>query len=121
MQVQPLRDRVLVQRHEAEKVSKGGIIIPPMAQDKSLRGTVVAIGDGKRTESGLLLPLVVKPGDEILFQKYGGTEVTVNEHEYVLIHEDDIQAILHEIDVSAIGRALEESGTETPSVEQDPA
>ena len=93
MEVKPLGDRVMVKQLE-EEVKKGGIIIPDTAKEKSQRGEVKAVGPGKRNEEGKLIPLEVKVDDKILFSKYGGTEVKVDEEEYLIMREEDIIAIV---------------------------
>ena len=96
MKVKPLQDRVLVKRLEKEERTAGGIIIPDTAKEKPQEGKVIACGSGKITEEGKVLPLDVKPGDVILFQKYGGTEVKIDGEEYLLMREDDILGVLEE-------------------------
>ena len=87
--ITPLGDRVLVQSASAETTTKGGIIIPDSAQEKPQRGIVVAVGSGKKEE-----PMTVKVGDEVLFGKYGGTELTLEGAEYLIMRESDIYAIV---------------------------
>jgi chaperonin GroES len=95
MPVRPLHDRVLVKRaEEVEQKSAAGIIIPDTAKEKPQRGTVVAVGEGKRDESGKRIPLDVKVGDEVLFGKYAGTEVKIDGEEYLIMHEGDILAVI---------------------------
>jgi chaperonin GroES len=94
MKIRPLGDRVIVKRLEEEEVKKGGIIIPDTAKEKPQEGNVIAVGSGKRMESGEIRPLEVKVGDKILFGKYSGTEVTLEGEEYLIMHEDDILGIL---------------------------
>ncbi len=94
MKLRPLHDRILVQRLEQGEQKKGGIIIPDSAKEKPQRGSVVAVGNGKRLENGTVTPLDVKPGDEILFGKYGGSEVTVDDVEYLILREDEILAVV---------------------------
>jgi len=90
----PLADRVLVERLEAEERTAGGIVLPDSAKEKPIQGKVIAVGEGRRTEKGTLLPLEVKVGDRILFGKYSGTEVKVDGEEYLIMKEDDILAVL---------------------------
>jgi chaperonin GroES len=81
MKLRPLHDRILVERLEESEQKKGGIFIPDSAKEKPQRGTVVAVGSGKRLENGQVTPLDVKAGDQILFGKYGGSEVNVDGNE----------------------------------------
>jgi chaperonin GroES len=94
MNVKPLGDRVLVQAIEQNEVKKGGIIIPDTAKEKPQEGKVVAIGTGKRDENGKLIPFEVKKGDRVLISKYGGTEIKVDDKEYLIMREDDILGII---------------------------
>ncbi|MFN8360000.1 MAG: co-chaperone GroES [Candidatus Kapaibacterium sp.] len=92
MTVTPLHDRVLVRPSQPESVTAGGIIIPDTAQEKSMRGEVVAAGPGKITEDGKVLPLQVKVGDHVLYGKYAGSELSVNGEDLLLMREGDIMA-----------------------------
>ena len=94
MKIRPLHDRVVVKRMEEEKTSPGGIVIPDSATEKPIKGKVVAVGNGKITESGDVLKLDVKKGDEVLFGKYSGTEVKVDGDELLVMREDDIMAVI---------------------------
>ncbi len=94
MNIKPLADRVVVQPSEPEEKKQGGIIIPDTAKEKPQQGKVVAIGKGKVTESGETVPMEVKVGDTVLYGKYSGTEVTVDEEELLIMRESDILAIL---------------------------
>ncbi len=94
MKLNPLADRVLVERLEEPEQSKGGIIIPDTAKEKPQEGKVIAVGSGKRLENGEIKPLEVKVGDKILFGKYSGTEVKLNDNEYLIMREDDILGII---------------------------
>jgi chaperonin GroES len=96
MKLRPLHDRVLVQRLDEGEQKKGGIIIPDSAKEKPQRGTVVAAGNGKRLENGQITPLDVKAGDQILFGKYSGSEITIDDTEYLILREDEILAVLEE-------------------------
>lgn len=96
MKLKPLGDRVLVERLEAEEQVKGGIIIPDTAKEKPQQGKVIAVGPGKRLENGEIKPLDVKEGDKILFGKYSGTEVKLEDKEYLIMREDDILGIIEE-------------------------
>lgn len=94
MKVRPLHDRILVKRFEEKEVKKGGIIIPDTAKEKPQEGEVIAVGIGKLTEDGKRQPLEVKVGDKILFGKYAGTEVKLNDEEYLIMREDDVLGII---------------------------
>ena len=93
--ITPLQDRIVVERAVEEEKSKGGIVIPDTAKEKPVRGTIVAAGPGKRLESGQIQPMSVKVGDEILFGKYAGTEVKLDNKEYIVMREDDVIAIMN--------------------------
>jgi len=93
MKVRPIHDRVLIKRLEEEKAAKGGIIIPDTAREKPMEGKVVAVGPGKMTDDGKRAPLDVKAGDRILFGKYAGTEIKVDEQDYVIMREEEILAV----------------------------
>lgn len=94
MKVKPLQDRVLVKRIEKEEKTAGGIIIPDTAKEKPAEGKIAAVGPGRVLESGKVLPLDVKAGDHVLFQKYAGTEVKIEGEEYLLMREDDILGVI---------------------------
>jgi chaperonin GroES len=94
MKIRPLHDRILVTRIEAPTVGRGGIIIPDTAKEKPQEGQVVAVGNGKVNEDGARIPLDVQAGDRILFGKYSGSEVNVDEQDYIIMREDDVLAIL---------------------------
>ena len=94
MKIRPLHDRLLVERLEEKEVKKGGIIIPDTAKEKPQEGKVVAVGNGKVTDEGKKVPLDVKAGDKILFGKYSGSEVKIDDKEYLIMREDDVLAIL---------------------------
>jgi len=89
LNIKPLADRVLVEAAAAEQKTSGGIIIPDTAKEKPMKGKVVAIGTGKKDE-----PITVKVGDNILYGKYAGTEITVEGKEYLIMRESDIYAII---------------------------
>lgn len=93
MNLRPLHDRVIVKRLEEEKKSAGGIIIPDQAAEKPVRGEVIAVGPGKKDDSGKNIPLDVKAGDTVLFGKYSGSEVKVEGQDYLVMREDDIVAV----------------------------
>jgi chaperonin GroES len=94
MKLRPLNDRVIVQRLEMEEKTKGGIIIPDTAKEKPQKGKVIAVGPGKADENGKRIPLNVKEGDIILFSKYAGSEVTIDDQEYLIMREDDILCVI---------------------------
>ena len=97
MKIQPLYDRVLVKPYEEEeKRTKGGIIIPDTAKEKPQRGKVVAVGEGRILENGQKVPLTVKVGDEVIFGKYAGTEIEIDDEKYLVMREEDIYAIVKE-------------------------
>lgn len=89
--ITPLHDRVLVRRLEEKETVKGGIIIPDTAKEKPQEGEVIAVGNGRR-EKGELIPLDVKPGDRILFGKYSGNDIKIDDEEYLILKEDEILA-----------------------------
>ncbi len=94
MKFRPLHDRVMVRREEDNEVSSGGIIIPDTAKEKPMQGKVVAVGSGHRSEDGKLTPLDVKKGDVVLIGKWSGTEVTIDNVEYVIVKESDIMGVV---------------------------
>ncbi len=94
MKVNPLHDRILIQRVEEQETIKGGIIIPDTAKEKPQEGIVKAVGNGKVLENGTKLKLEVKEGDRILFGKYSGTEIKVDGEDYLILKEDEILGIL---------------------------
>ncbi len=94
MNIRPLHDRVLIKRVEEETTSPGGIVLPGSATEKPSRGTVKAVGRGKLLENGEVRPLDVKAGDQVLFGKYSGNEVKVDDEELIVMREDEIMAIL---------------------------
>lgn len=94
MNLRPLHDRVIVRRMEEETMSAGGIVIPDNAAEKPSRGEVIAVGNGKVTDSGEVRALSVKVGDKVLFGKYAGTEVKVEGEELLVMREDDIVAVI---------------------------
>ncbi|HOQ67810.1 MAG TPA: co-chaperone GroES [Candidatus Atribacteria bacterium] len=94
MKIKPLGDRLLVKRAEEEEVKKGGIIIPDTAKEAPQQGKVIAVGTGRMGEDGKRIPLEVKEGDKVLFGKYAGTEVTIEDEEYLIMREDDVLGII---------------------------
>ena len=93
MKIRPLQDRIVVKRLEADKKTKGGLIIPDTAKEKPIEGNVVAVGNGKILKNGKARPLEVKVGDTVLFGKYTGTEVKLDGEEHLLIREEDVLAV----------------------------
>ena len=94
MNLKPLHDRVLVERVSSEDKTKGGIIIPDTAQEKPMEGKVLAAGNGARNENGQVVALDVKKGDRILFGKWSGTEVKIDDKELLIMKESDIMGII---------------------------
>src|SRR5438874_12441800 len=94
MRVRPLHDRVLIKRIEEQETMRGGIIIPDSAKEKPQEGEVVAVGSGKRLEVGTVIPLEGKEGDRVLFGKYSGTEIKVEDTDYLILRDDEILGIL---------------------------
>ena len=103
MKVKPLHDRILIKRVEEKETIKGGIIIPDTAKEKPQEGEVIAAGTGKKTEEGKVIPLDVKAGDRILFGKYSGTEIKIDNEEYLIIREDEVLGIIEAAKQSAAG------------------
>ena len=101
--ITPLHDRVLVRRLEEKESVKGGIIIPDTAKEKPQEGEVIAVGNGRR-EKGELIPLDVKPGDRILFGKYSGNDIKIDDEELMILKEDEILAKLGPIAKAAGGK-----------------
>jgi chaperonin GroES len=94
MNVRPLRDRILVKRLEEEEQRVGGIIIPDTAKEKPQQGKVVAAGNGRVNDEGKVIPLDVKAGDTILFGKYAGSEIKLDNEEYLIIREDEVLGVI---------------------------
>ena len=94
MKIRPLHDRILVKREEEKDAKKGRIIIPDTAKEKPQEGEVIAVGNGKILENGTKIALDVKAGDKILFGKYSGSEVKVEDEEYLILREEDVLAII---------------------------
>jgi chaperonin GroES len=94
MKISPLYDRVLLKRIEEQEVRKSGIIIPDTAKEKPQEAEVIAVGKGKMTDEGKVIPLEVKKGDKVLIGKYSGTEVTIDGVEHVILREEEILAKL---------------------------
>jgi len=94
MKIRPLHDRIIVKRIEEQEVKKGGIIIPDTAKEKPQEGKVIAVGTGKVNDEGKKIPPDVKAGDRILFGKYSGSEVKVEDEEYLILKEEDVLGII---------------------------
>lgn len=101
MKLQPLHDRVIVEAAPKEETTASGIILPDSAQEKPLRGTVLAVGPGKTLDSGQVAKIDVSEGDVVLYGKYAGTEVTVGGKDYIILRADDILAVLNDAKVPA--------------------
>ena len=95
MKIRPLHDRVIVKRIEEERKTASGIVIPDTAAEKPDQGEIVAVGKGKKDESGKVIALDVKPGDKVLFGKYSGTTVKVEGDELLVMREEDIMAVVN--------------------------
>ncbi len=94
MKIRPLYDRLLVKRVETKEQVRGGIIIPDTAKEKPMEATVEAVGEGKYDESGKRIPLDVKAGDRVLIGKYAGTEIKLDDQEFLILREDEVLAIV---------------------------
>lgn len=94
LNVQPLGDRVVVKPLEAGEKTKSGIVLPDTAKEKPQEGEVVAVGKGRLLDNGEIKPLEVKVGDKVLYGKYSGTEITIDDQEYLILREEDILAII---------------------------
>ncbi len=94
MKLRPLQDRILIKRVEEKETVKGGIIIPDSAKEKPQEGEVVAVGNGKKTDDGKVIPLDVKAGDRVLFGKYSGNDIKIDDEEYLILREDEILGVL---------------------------
>jgi chaperonin GroES len=94
MKFKPLRDRILVKRIEQKEQKKGGLIIPDTAKEKPMEGKVIAVGSGRVNDEGQRLPLEIKAGDRVLFGKYAGTEVKLDDVEHVILKEDELLGIV---------------------------
>ena len=94
IKIQPLGDRVIIKAVEPKEVKKGGIIIPDTAKEKPQEGEIVAVGKGRTTEDGKLIPMEIKTGDIVLYGKYSGTEIKINDVEYLIMKEEDVFGIV---------------------------
>jgi chaperonin GroES len=99
MKFRPLHDRIVIKRIEAEAKSAGGILIPDSAREKPQQGEVIAVGPGGRDEIGKLIPIDVKAGDRVLFGKWSGTEVKIDDVEYLIMKESDVMGVLAETEI----------------------
>jgi len=104
MNFRPLHDRILIKRIEEKETAKGGIIIPDTAKEKPREGEVVAVGSGKKNEDGKVVPLDVKAGDRILFGKYSGSEIKMDNEEYLILREEEVLGILEGKAATAHGK-----------------
>jgi chaperonin GroES len=94
MKFHPLHDRILIKRIEEKETAKGGIIIPDSAKEKQQEGEVIAVGNGKKTEEGKIIPLDVKAGDRILFGKYSGTEIKIDNEDFLILKEEEVLGVI---------------------------
>lgn len=94
MKIRPLHDRIVVKRIEEKEVVRGGIIIPDTAKEKPMEAEVIAVGNGRVTDDGKMVPLEVKAGDRVLIGKWSGTEVKVEGEEYLILKEDEVLATI---------------------------
>ena len=94
MQVKPLADRVVVKPYEEAEQMKGGIIIPDTAKEKPQEAKVISVGKGKTTDDGKVIPMDVKAGDKVLYGKYSGTEIKIDDEDYLILNQDDILGIV---------------------------
>jgi len=94
MNIRPLHDRVVIRRMEEERTSAGGIMIPDSATEKPIQGEVIAVGKGKILDTGEIRPLDVKEGDRVLFGKYSGTEVKIENEDFLVMREEDIMGVV---------------------------
>src|SRR6478672_11496590 len=101
MDIRPLHDRIVVKRLEEKESMQGGLYIPDSAKEKPQEGQVMAVGNGKKTEEGKVLPLDVKVGDRILFGKYSGSDIKLDGEEYLIMREDEVLGILETQPVKA--------------------
>jgi chaperonin GroES len=94
LNLKPLGDRLIVEPTEAEEVTASGIVLPETAKEKPQRGTVLAVGAGRRDDAGKLIPMDVKKGDTVLYAKYAGTEIKIDNKKYLILKEGDVLAIV---------------------------
>lgn len=94
MNLTPLHDRIIVKPARAEETTKGGIIIPDTAKEKPMQGEIIAVGTGRIADDGKLIAMTVKVGDQVLYGKYAGTEITIEGEEFLMMRESDVFAIV---------------------------
>jgi chaperonin GroES len=94
MNLRPLQDRIIVKRLEEETMTAGGLYIPDTAKEKPQKGEIIAVGKGKATEEGKLIPVDLKVGEKVLFGKYAGTEIKIDGVDYLIMREDDILGVI---------------------------
>jgi len=99
----PLHDRILIERVEEKESVKGGIVIPDTAKEKPQEGRVVAVGSGKKEKDGKVIPLDVKVGDRILLGKYSGTEIRIDDEDYLILREEEVLGVIESAKHSAAG------------------
>jgi chaperonin GroES len=104
MSFRPIHDRILIKRVEDKQPVKGGILIPDTAKEKPQEGVVVAVGKGKREKDGEVVPLDVKAGDRILFGKFSGTEIKIDNEEYLILREEEVLGIIESKAATAGGK-----------------
>ncbi len=104
MNLRPLHDRILVKRVEEKETVKGGIIIPDSAKEKPQEGEVIAVGHGKKTDEGKVVPMDVKAGDRILFGKYSGSEIKMDNQEYLILREEEVLGVIESAKHAAGGK-----------------
>jgi chaperonin GroES len=104
MKFHPLHDRILIKRIEEKETAKGGIIIPDSAKEKQQEGEVIAVGNGKKTEDGKIIPLDVKAGDRIIFGKYSGTEIKVDNEDFLILKEEEVLGVVEGKTATASGK-----------------
>ena len=97
MNIRPLRDRVLLRRSEESETRIGGIVVPDIAKEKPQQATVIAVGSGRITDDGKTIPMDVHVGDRVLVGKYAGTEITLDETEYLIVREDEILGVIQPV------------------------
>ncbi|MGP8270257.1 MAG: co-chaperone GroES [Terracidiphilus sp.] len=104
MKFNPLHDRILIKRIEEKDTAKGGIIIPDSAKEKQQEGVVVAVGNGRKTEDGKIIPLDVKTGDRILFGKYSGGEIKIDNEDFLILKEEEVLGVVEGKAATASGK-----------------
>ena len=104
MNFRPLHDRILIKRVEEKETAKGGLIIPDTAKEKPHEGEVIAVGSGTRAKDGQVVPLDVKAGDRILFGKYSGAEIKMDNEEYLIVREEEVLGIVESRAATAGGK-----------------